>query len=320
MSEIQILKDVALIFALSVASLYICHRLRLPPIVGFLIAGVAVGPFGLELIHSAHEVEVLAEIGIVLLLFTIGIEFSIKDLLQSKRAVLLGGGVQVALTTGIVLLLVMQFNVSLSKSLFAGFLVALSSTAIVLRTLQDSGDINSAHGRTILSILIFQDIVIAPMIIITPLLAGNSESATASLFALATKALIVVVLILLLARYVVPHILEQVIRTRSRELFLLTTILICVAIAWVTSEFGLSLGLGAFLAGLVISESEYSHNVLDGIVPFKMVFTSFFFVSIGMLLDVSYLTSQLAPVLGLSAAVLVLKAAVATGVALLIGR
>jgi CPA2 family monovalent cation:H+ antiporter-2 len=319
MSEIQILKDIALIFALSVASLYLCHRLRLPPIVGFLIAGVAVGPFGLELVQSVHEVEVLAEVGIVLLLFTIGIEFSIRDLLRSRRAVLLGGGAQVALTSGVVLILVMQFDVSFSKSLFAGFLVALSSTAIVLRTLQDSGDINSAHGRTILSILIFQDIVIAPMIIIAPLLAGHAENATASLFSLAAKAIIVVVLILLLAHYAVPHILELVIRTRSRELFLLTTILICVAIAWATSELGLSLGLGAFLAGLVISESEYSHNVLDGILPFKTVFTSFFFVSIGMLLDVSYLTSQLMPVLGLSAAVLVLKSAVAIGVALSLG-
>jgi CPA2 family monovalent cation:H+ antiporter-2 len=157
------------------------------------------------------------------------------------------------------------------------------------------------------------------MIIITPLLAGASDDASSSLISLAIKAILVVVLIVLLARYVVPRILELVVRTRSSELFLLTTILICVAVAWVTSELGLSLGLGAFLAGLVISESEYSHNVLDGILPFKTVFTSFFFVSIGMLLDLSYVISQLMPVVGLSIAVLLLKTLIATGVALMLG-
>ncbi len=319
MSEIHILKDLALILALSVASLFVCHRLRLPPIVGFLLAGVLVGPYGLGLISSVHEVEVLAEIGIVLLLFTIGIEFSVTELLQSRRSVLLGGGLQVTLTISVVLFLVIQFDIPLNESLFAGFLVALSSTAIVLRALQDRGEMYSPHGRMILSILIFQDVVIAPMIIIVPVLSGNTDDVTMSLVTLAAKGLAVVVVVLVAARYVVPRMLDQVVRTRSSELFLLSIILICVAIAWATSELGLSLGLGAFLAGLMVSESEYSHRVLDSILPFKTVFTSFFFVSVGMLLDVSFFASQALAILGMSSAVMAAKAVLSMAVALMLG-
>jgi len=318
-TEISILKDLVIILGLSVASLLVCHRLHLPPLIGFLVAGIVVGPYGLGLIRSVHDVEVLAEIGIVFLLFAIGIEFSLRDLLRSRRAVLLGGGLQVAATILVVYLLISQFGRSQSEALFVGFLVALSSTAIVLRALQDRGEIHSAHGRTILSILIFQDIAIAPMIIIVPLLSGEADSAAGPLAMLALKALAVVVMVIILAHYVVPRILELVVRTRSRELFLLSAILICVAIAWGTSELGLSLGLGAFLAGLMISESEYSHQVLDGIVPFKMVFTGFFFVSVGMLLNISFAVSQPVLVICISLGVMIVKAMVAGGVALSLG-
>ena len=319
MPDMPILQDLVLIFGVSVAWLLIGYRVKLPPIVGFLLAGFVIGPYGLGLIRSSHEVEVLAEVGVVLLLFSVGIEFSLKDLLHSRKAVLLGGALQVGITTLVTLLLTRQFGLGWNQAVFAGFLVSLSSTAIVLRTLQDRAEIDSAHGRVTLSILIFQDIAIVPMMIFTPLLAGATGALPESILSLALKGAAVVLTVIILTRYVVPRVLFQVTRTRSRELFLLSIVLICSAVAWGTSELGLSLGLGAFLAGLIISESEYSFQALEGILPFKAVFTGFFFVSIGMLLDTSIVLAQPVEVLGTGVAVFLLKAVVAGGVALGLG-
>lgn len=319
MTDMPILQDLVLIFGVSVAWLLIGYRVKLPPIVGFLLAGFVIGPYGLGMIRSSHEVEVLAEIGVVLLLFAVGMEFSLSDLMRSRKAVMLGGTLQVALTTVITLLLTRQFGMGWNQAVFAGFLVSLSSTAIVLKTMQERAEVDSAHGRVILSVLIFQDIAIAPMMIFTPLLAGTSGGLTESILILGLKGIAVVLAVIMLARFIVPKVLFQVTRTRSRELFLLTIVLICSAVAWGTSALGLSLGLGAFLAGLIISESEYSYQALEGILPFKTVFTGFFFVSIGMLLDTSFVLAQPVAVLGAGAAVLLLKAMIAGGVALGLG-
>ena len=319
MAEIVILKDIAVIFALSVISLFACHRLKLPSIIGFLLAGLLIGPYGLGLIDSVHEVEILAEIGVVLLLFAIGIEFSIKDFLNSKRAVLLGGCLQVFLTIVFISLMMHIFDFSMNKAVFAGFLVSLSSTAIVLRSLQDRNELFSLHGGVILSILIFQDIIIVPMMIFTPLLSGSTENIFGSIIILAVKGISVIVIVILLARYFVPRLLYHVVRTRSRELFLLTIALICVAVAWSTNKLGLSLGLGAFLAGLVISESEYSHEALEGFLPFKIIFTSFFFVSIGMLLNTEHFISGAPIILGSAIAIMIIKTTLVFIVALMLG-
>ncbi|MBD3381026.1 MAG: potassium transporter KefB, partial [candidate division Zixibacteria bacterium] len=292
MHEIPILRDVVVIFGVAVLVLLVFHRLRLPPIVGFLMTGMIIGPSGLSLVSSVHEVELLAEIGIILLLFTIGIEFSLTSLLRSKKAVLLGGSVQVILTILLTVLVARMFDVEPARALFYGMLVALSSTAIVLRTLQERAEIDSPPGRTSLAILIFQDIIIVPMIILTPFLSGTSEAASEPVWMIVLKAVGVIVLVVALARFVVPAVLGQVTRTRSRELFLLSIALIAIAVAWLTSKAGLSLSLGAFLAGLIISESEYSLQALDGILPFKDVFTSFFFVSVGMIADLNYIISH----------------------------
>jgi len=319
MAEIQLLQDIVIIFALSVVSLLVCHRLKLPPIIGFLIAGLTIGPYGLGLIKSLHQVEVLSEIGVVMLLFTIGIEFSLTDLLRSKRALLLGGALQVVLTIGATVAVMTFLNMPLNKAIFIGFLVALSSTAIVLKSLQDRSELDSAHGRTILSILIFQDLIIAPMMIFTPFLTGGAGDFTYSLIVLGLKGIAVMAVVVILARYLIPGILNHVVRTRSRELFLLCTVLICIAVAWLTNNLGLSLGLGAFLAGLVISQSEYSYQALEGVLPFKVIFTSFFFVSIGMLLDVSLFAARPVMILVAALGVVLLKFVVAGGVALILG-
>lgn len=317
--EIQLLKDILSIFALSIAVILIFHRLRLPVIVGFLLTGVLAGPSVLGLVKAVHEVEILAEIGVILLLFTIGIEFSLKNLLGVKTSVFLGGSLQVALTILAVYLIVRPSVSTVGEAVFIGFLVSLSSTAIVLKALQERAEIVSPHGSTTLAILIFQDIIIVPMILFVPILAGTSGQVGLSLVFLLLKALGVIALTFIVARQIMPWLLHQVARTRSRELFVLSIVAICFAVAWLTASLGLSLALGAFLAGLIISESEYSHHAFGNILPFRDLFTSFFFVSIGMLLDVRIILQSPAVIILAALAVLILKAALAKSSAYLLG-
>jgi len=288
--EIKLLQDIAIIFGLAIIVLQVCHRIKLPAIIGFLVTGALVGPYGLHLVKGVHEVELLAEIGVVLLLFTIGLEFSLKELFRLKRQVLIGGSLQVFLTIIITAVIFMSgFNLPVNRSIFIGFLMALSSTAIVLRLYQERAELDSPHGETILAILIFQDVIVGLLMLLTPFLAGAGGHGFAmgkSLLILLFKATFIFGVVLLAARYLVPQALFLVARTRSRELFLLSIVAICLFTAWTTSLAGLSLGLGAFLAGLVISESEYSTAALGNMTPFRDIFMSFFFVSIGMLLDV----------------------------------
>ena len=286
--QIPLLGEIVIIFGLSILVLFICYRLRVPTIVGFLLTGIIAGPHGLGLIKAVHEVETLAEIGVVLLLFTIGIEFSLKSLVRVRRSVLLGGSLQVLLTIIVALVIARLFGQSFGESVFIGFLVSLSSTAIVLKLLQERAEVDSPHGRTSLAILIFQDVIVVPMMLLTPLLGGATGNVGKSLLFLLAKGIGVIVVVLISAHWIVPRLLYQIARTRSRELFILSIVVMCFAVAWLTSSIGLSLALGAFLAGLIISESEYSHQALSNILPFRDVFTSFFFISIGMLLDLAF--------------------------------
>jgi len=316
----HLLSDIVIIFGLSIVVLFLFNRLRIPAIVGFLLTGVLAGPYGLGLIKAVHEVEVLAEIGVVLLLFTVGMEFSLKAVLRIKKSVLLGGSFQVLLTIlGTFVLASLQLGRTYGESLFIGFLVSLSSTAIVLKIIQGKAEIDSPHGQTSLAILIFQDLIVVPMMLFTPLLAGMGGEIGQSLLILLAKRAGVIVFVILSAKWIVPQLLYQIARTRSRELFLLTVVVLCFAIAWLTSSVGLSLALGAFLAGLIISESEYSYQALGDILPFRDVFTSFFFVSIGMLLDVVFLLENLPSVVTIILIILALKTIIAGFATVLLG-
>ncbi|WP_299821822.1 cation:proton antiporter [uncultured Pontibacter sp.] len=310
--EIPLLPDVVIILGLAVVVILFFQRFKLPTILGFLATGVIAGPHGLSLIHDPHNIEILAEIGVILLLFIIGMEFSLRSLAMIKRTVLLGGATQVAgtilLVTGIMLLL----KFSTGESVFMGFLISLSSTAIVLKLLQDKGEINSPQGKVVLGVLIFQDIIVVPMMLLTPLMAGGTQNIAWELFLMVLKGIVVIVFVLVSARYLVPKLLYLVARTKSKELFILSIVVICFAVAWLTSSMGLSLALGAFMAGLIISESEYSHQATSNILPFREIFTSFFFVSIGMLLDFNFMLQHLLVILALTAATFLLKAFVAT--------
>jgi len=317
--EVRLLGEITTVFGLSIGIIYACHKIRVPPIVGFLLTGVVVGPHGLGLISAAHEVDLLAEIGVVLLLFSIGMELSLGELIRLKKPVFVGGAAQVLFTILAVDAIAMLFGASPGQAVFIGCLVALSSTAIVLKQLQERAQVESPQGRVSLSMLIFQDLIIVPMVLVTPFLAGGGGSLGASLLLMAGKALGLLVVLWLASRYVVPLILGQIVRTRSRELFLLTTLVLCLSIAMLTSYIGLSLSLGAFLAGLIMSESEYSISALEGVLPFRDVFTSLFFISVGMLLELQVFLDHLPLVLGLTVMVLLGKTLLAGGASLLLG-
>jgi CPA2 family monovalent cation:H+ antiporter-2 len=307
------------ILGLSLVVALLLQRARLPLVLGFLLTGIVAGPHGLGLIRAVHEVEILAEIGVVLLLFTIGIEFSLGSLVRIWRNVILGGALQVGFTVGLTFLLARAFNRSPSEALFIGMLVSLSSTAIVLRLFQERAEINAPQGRTGLGILIFQDMAIVPMMLFTPLLGMGGGEWAGPLLTLIGKAALVVAMVIVAARWVVPWVLFQVARTQSREIFLLATAAMGLTAAWLTSFAGLSLALGAFLAGLVISESEYSAQALGEVLPFKELFISFFFVSVGMLLDLSYIAREALTVTSATLLVLGLKAGMAALAVRLLG-
>lgn len=286
--ESEFLKSLVIIFGVSAVVVFLLNRVKIPSIVGFLLAGVLVGPHGVGVIKDAHSIEIMAEIGVILLLFTIGIEFSIAKLIRMKKAVIVGGGVQVLLTiilSAIVAYLVIE---SVNRSIFIGFLIALSSTAIVMKMLADKGETDSPHGRLMVGILIFQDLCVVPLMLLVPSLSGEAINVIDIAIKMA-KAVFIIAVVLLSARWIVPALLHHVVSTRSRELFISTIILLCLGIALLTSKFGLSLALGAFLAGLVISESEYAHQATSDILPFKESFIGLFFVSVGMLMDAGYM-------------------------------
>lgn len=305
--EIPLLKDLVSIFCLSIGVLLICLRLKIPAIVGFLLTGVLCGPSALGLVENVHAVELLSEIGVVLLLFTIGMELSGEELSRLKRPIFLGGSIQVFLTTGVVCLIAMLFGGTLPKSILFGYLATLSSTAIVLSILQQKGESDAPHGRLALSVLIFQDLAIVPMMLSIPILAGQGEADVLSLLLSAGRMVLILGGGWLLAYRIVPILMRQVMRSRSRELFLMTSLGFCLAVAVGTAYLGLSLALGAFLAGLLLAESEYSMSVVEGILPFKDVFTSLFFISVGMLLDVHFFIEHIGIISVFAVALIIVK-------------
>ncbi|MDF1531835.1 MAG: cation:proton antiporter [ANME-2 cluster archaeon] len=283
-----ILTDFVLIFGLSVGIVFLFHKLNIVPIVGYLISGVLIGPSVMGLVKDQLLIETFAEVGVILLLFTIGIEFSLKELIRLKKLVILGGGLQVILTTAVITVIAMMFGQSAGLSIFLGFLVALSSTAIVLKILSERGEVESPYGKVSICILIFQDLSIIFMVLLVPLLASSTGLSLASMLVSILKTISIVALLLISGRFLIPATLYQIVKTRNRELFLLTMVLISLGMALLTSMAGLSLAIGAFLVGLILSESEFSNQALSEILPLRDVFSSLFFISIGMLLDMGF--------------------------------
>lgn len=305
--HIPLLQDIIIILTSSALLVFLFSRYKIPSIIGFLVTGIIIGPYGLSLIHATEEVEVLAEIGVILLLFVIGMELSLKELARIRNTVLIGGALQVLLTIAAAGGIYYWVSGNWQASLFVGFLFSLSSTAIVLKSLQDTEQMGTPHGNNALGILIFQDIIVVPLMLITPLLAGASGSPAKELVLLLIKSAGLIVLTLISARYIVPKIMYAIAKTRNKELFLLTVMTMCFLVAFLTSEAGLSLALGAFLAGLIVSDSEYNYQATSVILPFRELFTSFFFVSVGMLLNTLFFFEHLFVILGIVLAVFLFK-------------
>ncbi|WP_460180494.1 cation:proton antiporter domain-containing protein [Thermodesulfovibrio sp. TK110] len=290
----EFLQSILIIFGIAGLIIYFLGKFKIPAVVGFLIAGTIIGPHGMALIKNPQQVELIAEIGVILLMFTIGVEFSIPRLIALKKEVFLFGSLQVLLTI-IVISIISQIalNTALNLSLFYGFIVSLSSTAIVMKLLSDRGELNSPHGKISLGILLFQDLCVVPLMLFTQMLSSKGGSFYVVLVVI-LKAFLILSVVFIFSRIAVPFILHEIVKTRSRELFIIAIISICLATAFFTSKLGLSLALGAFLAGVVISESEYSAQAVSDILPFKETFSGIFFISVGMLLDVNYIANHIA--------------------------
>lgn len=282
---------VAIVLAAAVVA-YISQRVGLVPIVGFLLAGVLIGPSGLGLVTDPELIDAAAEIGVLLLLFTIGIEFSLDKLQKIQRLIFVGGGIQVGLTTALVAGACMAFGVGWRPAVFTGFLVALSSTAIVTKLLGDRGETNTEVGQGAVGLLIFQDLAVILMVLLVPALGGGDVSGGELAWALG-KAALIIVFVLVVARRVLPPVLEHVAQTCSPELFLLTIIAICFGTAYAVGLAGVSISLGAFLAGLVVSQSRFSEHALSEILPLQILFSATFFVSVGLLLDLGFVWDHL---------------------------
>ncbi len=306
------LAEMVVLLVISVAIAYLSLRVKLVPIAGFLIAGVLIGPSAFGLVEDKELIEGMAEIGVILLLFSIGVEFSIEKLNRIKRAIFVGGGFQTIGTVAVTAGLLMALGVSWNAAIFTGFLVGLSSTAIVLSLLSERGETETPAGSLSLATLIFQDFAVILMVLMVPILAGGATSPLDGLFVLG-RALLVMVLAVVAARKLVPPLLERVAHTRRPELFLLTVVALCFGIAWLVSLAEVSVALGAFLAGLVVSESRYSDQALGEILPLRTVFNAVFFVSVGMLLDIWFVVENPLLVIGIGLAVLLIKALMAGG-------
>jgi len=282
-----LLQEIAIIAAVGVFVTVVIGRWRLPMVAGLLLSGALIGPHGFQLVGDLESIDAISEVGVVLLLFTIGLEFSLERLRHIFRHVAVGGSLQVGATIVAVAAVTLLLGRSPGTSILYGFVFSLSSTAIVLRALGERREVDAPHGRFIVGALIFQDLCVVPMVLLVPLLGGETfDASTLRGVALALgKATAIVAAVLVIARLVVPRALGWVEASRSREVFLLAVLALCVGTAWLTSLAGVSLALGAFLGGVVVAGTEFRHRALGDVLPLRDVFLSVFFVSLGMLFD-----------------------------------
>ncbi|MCH7878455.1 MAG: cation:proton antiporter [candidate division Zixibacteria bacterium] len=315
MAELDFLKDIVVILTLALIVVSVFHRLKIPAIAGFILAGVLIGPKGLGLVDDSHQVELFAEIGVALLLFGIGLEMSLDRLRRLWRPIIIGGMLQVGLTILISYAIGRLFGLSGPAALFVGFLLSISSTAIVLRGLDQRGEVEAPHGRLTLGILVFQDLSVVPMMLLIPFLAasaGGIESGAAlpDLLSALGRALGILIVVLFAARMLVPRLLAFVAETRQRHLFVLAVLLVCIGTTWFAASGGVSLAIGAFLAGMVVAGNQFRHQALADLIPFREAFTSMFFISIGMLLAPAVFVDEFTPIALLLVAILLGKSLV----------
>ena len=306
--------ELAVVLMAAAAISYLCTRLGLVPIVGFVLAGAAVGPHALGVVSDVELVEQTAEVGVIFLLFGIGLEMS-ADRLRQLGALLVGGGaLQVALTIALVTGGCLAFGVGLTTAIYTGCLVSLSSTAIVLKLLSGRGETDSPVGEVAVSFLIFQDLAVVMMVLLVPMLAPGGTGGLGDIVGALATSVVVIGFVFGATRWFVPRALDKVAENSTDEVFLLSVAAFALIVAYTASLLGLTDSLGAFIAGLVISSSRHRERALRYITPFQMLFSAVFFASIGMLLDVSFVVDRWPLVLVLSVGTVVVKV-VGTGVA-----
>lgn len=307
----------ALLLAFAAGALVVF--LRQPVIIGYLLAGLAIGPFALGLVKHVEQVQLLAEIGVAFLMFSLGVEISLKELQQVRRVALFGGAAQILLTMGLGLFLGLGLGWQAYEALFFGALIALSSTMVVLKLLMDRGEIEAIHGRIAIGILIVQDLSVVPLMIVLPALAGAGADLPLALGIAGLRAAGLLVVTLFLGIRVVPKLLFWAASTRSRELFLLSIVAICLGTAIATYQLGLSIAFGAFLGGMIVSESVFRHEILAEVRPLRDIFSIVFFVSVGMLITPSFILENAPVVLSVVLAIILGKFIIVFLLAMLFG-
>lgn len=307
MNELLIIQDIVVILLVALPIIFLFKKINLPSIVGFLIAGMLIGPFGFNLIKSVNQISVMAEIGVMILMFTIGLEFSLSQLIRIKRFLLVAGGFQLVITIVLSIIIFSILGIEINQAIFFSLLVSLSSTAIVLKILSDKDELESPHGKISIGILIFQDLAIVPMFLMLPILSGFGTLGAGDIALKLIIALGVLAGLLFLARFLMPLIVYQIANLRSREAFTIGVILLLLGTAYLTHLFGLSFALGAFIAGLILSETEFNHQVVSDIIPFRDAFNSIFFVSIGLLLNLQFVLNNVMMISALTLGILLLK-------------
>lgn len=307
MEGLNIGRDLLVVLVTAIAGGVLARWLRLPLLLGYLAGGVAIGPYGFGLIHDPGTINSLAKIGVVLLLFAIGLEFSLQELRSLGKIAILSGIAQIAITSAAGFGLGRAAGLSPTGAIFFGFIISLSSTMIVLKILIERGELDTTHGRVLLGILLVQDLSVVPMMVVMPALGGGGEGLWVSLAIAIGKAIGFVGLMLVLGYWALPWFLNRVAGQRSRELFLLTVIVICLAAAWGTYTFGLSEAFGAFAAGLLISQSGFARQAFADILPLRDTFAALFFVSLGMLANVEFIGANIGTVALVVATIMVMK-------------
>jgi monovalent cation:H+ antiporter-2, CPA2 family len=286
--QVEFLQSLVIIFGVSAIVVFLLNKFKIPSPVGFLLSGILIGPHALGLISELNEIEVFAEVGVILLLFTLGMEFSLKKLLKMKRVVFGAGSFQIFFTILVIFIIgIVFFKLDIVNAIFWGFLIVVSSTAIIIKLISDKKETSSPQGRAMIGISLFQDLSIIFFIVLIPLMSGSVEFSFFQFAIIILKAAGVIFFVIYGSKWIVPYLFNQVVKSKSRELFIISIILFCIGTALFTSFMGLSLSLGAFLAGVMISESDYAYQAMSDVVPFKESFMGLFFVSIGMILDLS---------------------------------
>jgi CPA2 family monovalent cation:H+ antiporter-2 len=303
----NLLKDIILILFLAIVIILILSRFRIPPVIGFLLTGIIIGPSALQLVDSISEIEVLAEIGIILLMFTIGLEFSIDKIRKMIKDFIFFGGLQVVTSWLVFFYLLYWYGLPVQQALLGGFILALSSTAIVFKLLQDNDDLYSPSGLKMTGILLFQDAIIIPAMLIVPFI---NQFGKAPLMPVIWNILLAfggIILIFFVCKMLLPKIFSIILNLKVPDLLTVMVFVFLFGVALFAHQLGVSLAMGAFIVGIAISDSDYAHQINTDIIPSKHIFNSIFFLSIGMFVNISILTTHFTEILLFTLVIITIK-------------